>query len=86
MSNMVLFGLFDDSEATLLRKCTLFYFTIASDEVPKAFDINRIYSLTNHRIRTDLQPVLRKKERFDLPVAQKRVEEYLTALLVFHAK
>ena len=82
MSNMVMFDLFDDSEASLLRKCTLFYFTIAGDEVPKTFDINRIYSLTNHRIRTDLQPVLRKKERFNLPAAQKRVEEYLTALLV----
>ena len=65
-----------------LPKCVLFYFTIASDEVPDSFDINRIYSLTNHRIRTDLQPVLRKKERFDLLSAQKRVETYLTELLV----
>lgn len=80
--NMITFGLFDESEAAMLRKCVLFYFTIASDEVPEIFDINRIYSLTNHRIRTDLQPVLRKKERFDLSAAQKRTEEYLTELLV----
>jgi len=79
---MVTYGLFDESETAILRKCVVFYFTIASDEVPDSFDINRIYSLTNHRIRTDLQPVLRKKERFDLLSAQKRVENYLTDLLV----
>jgi len=82
INNMVTYGLFDESETAILRKCVVFYFTIASDEVPESFDINRIYSLTNHRIRTDLQPVLRKKERFDLLSAQKRVEKYLTDLLV----
>ena len=82
INNMITFGLFDESEAAILRKCVVFYFTIASDEVPEAFGIKRIYSLTNHRIRTDLQPVLRKKERFDLAAAQKRTEEYLTGLLV----
>ena len=80
--NMITFGLFDESETAVLRKIAVFYFTIASDEIPESFDIKRIYSLTNHRIRTDLQPVLRKKERFDLSSAQKRVEGYLTDLLV----
>ena len=86
INNMVTYGLFDESEAAILRKCVLFYFTIASDEVPDSFDINRIYSLTNHRIRTDLLPVLRKKERFDLPSAQKCVETYLNELLVLDEK
>lgn len=31
-------------------------------------------------------PVLRKKERFDLPLAQKSVTEYLTNLLVVNGK
>jgi hypothetical protein len=79
---MITFGLFDESEAEILRKCVVFYFTIASDEAPEVFDIKRIYSLTNHRIRTDLHPVLRKKERFDLTAAQKQTEEYLTELFV----
>ena len=85
MSNMVTFGLFSESEAEILRKCTLFYFTIASDEVPEQSNIKRIYSLTAHKIRTDLQPVLRKRERFDLLAAQKRVEGYLTELLTLTA-
>ena len=79
---MITFGLFDESEAATLRKCVIFYFTIASDEVPESFDINKIYSLTNYRIRTDLQPVLRKKEYFDLHTAQNRVEQYLTELFI----
>ncbi|MCL2775324.1 MAG: nucleotidyl transferase AbiEii/AbiGii toxin family protein [Oscillospiraceae bacterium] len=82
VNNMITYGLFDESEAAMLRKCVMFYFTIASDEVPEIFDIKRIYSLTNYRIRTDLQPVLRKKDRFDLLAAQNRVEKYLTELLV----
>ena len=82
INNMITFGLFDESEAATLRKCVVFYFTIASDEVPDNFDIKKIYSLTSHRIRTDLQPVLRKKERFDLNAAQERTEKYLSELLV----
>jgi len=82
INNMITSGLFHESEAAILRKCVVFYFTIASDEVPEIFDIKIIYSLTNHRIRTNLQPVLRKKERFDLAAAQKRTDEYLTELLV----
>ena len=84
MSNMVSFGLFDESESSLLRKCVLFYLTISSDEVPDSFDINRIHGLTNHVIRTDLQPVLRKKDSFDLQSAQKDVADYLTRLLVIN--
>ena len=31
MSNMVRYGLFDESDSSLLRKCALFYLTISSD-------------------------------------------------------
>ena len=81
INNMVAFGLFDEPESVTLRKCAVFYFTITSDDVPVNFDINRIYSLTNYKIRTDLQPVLRKKERFDLLAAQNRTKKYLSELL-----
>ena len=80
INNMVALGLIDESKAATLRKCMIFYFTLASDEVPESFDIGKIHNLTNYRIRTDLQPVLRKKERFDLFSAQNRVEKYLTEL------
>ena len=80
INNMVLFGLFSEADLPILRKCALFYFTISGDEVPEDINVGRIYGLTNHMIRIDLQPVLRKKERFNLQAAQKRVDEYLTGL------
>ena len=82
MSNLVKYGLFGENESAMLRKCVLFYLTVTSEEIPEKFDFNPIQSLTFHRIRIDLMPVLRKKEKFDLPAAQKSVTEYLTNLLV----
>jgi len=86
MSNLVKYGLFDEQESVLLRKCILFYLTVTSDEIPDKFDFSPIQSLTFHRIRIDLMPVLRKKEKFDLPAAQKSVTEYLTNILVLSDK
>jgi predicted nucleotidyltransferase component of viral defense system len=82
INNMLMSELFNEAESTLLRKCVIFYFTVASDEVPDSIDLGIIYSLTEHIIKTDLQPVLRKKERFDLAAAQLRVSKYLKKLFV----
>jgi predicted nucleotidyltransferase component of viral defense system len=82
VNNMVSNELFDESEESMLRKCIVFYFAVGSEEPSKQFDIDRIDGLTSHRIRTDLQPVLRKRDWFDLPDAQERVKKYLTDLLV----
>jgi hypothetical protein len=82
VNNMISNELFDESEKSMLRKCVVFYFAVGSEEPPKQFDIGRIDGLTSHRIRTDLQPVLRKRDWFDLPDAQERVKKYLTGLLV----
>jgi hypothetical protein len=64
----------------MLRKCAVFYVAVGSEEPPETFDIGRIDSLTPHKIRTDLQPVLRKRDWFDLSAAQECVKEYLTRL------
>jgi predicted nucleotidyltransferase component of viral defense system len=82
INQMVLAGLFDESESIMLRKCAIFYFAVGTEETPKDFDFERIFSLTSHKIRTDLQPVLRKRDWFDLPAAQERVRTYLGSLLV----
>jgi predicted nucleotidyltransferase component of viral defense system len=86
MSNLIKYDLFDEQESIMLRKCVLFYLTVTSEEIPDKFDFSPIQSLTFHRIRIDLMPVLRKKERFDLPAAQKRVTEYLTNILLLSNK
>jgi predicted nucleotidyltransferase component of viral defense system len=81
INNMVALGIISPTNSDILRKCVVFYAAIASDEAPMQFDVDRIYSLTNYKIRTDLQPVLRKKERFDLSSAQQTVKGYLNDLL-----
>lgn len=82
INNMLYFGLFDEVQEELLRKCVVFYTAVCSDTISDLFDINRIDSITKYKIRTDLLPVIRKKERFDLPSAQSRVKKYLTKLLI----
>lgn len=56
----------------------LFYTAISGD----GLNTESIFSLTKHKIISDLQPVLRKKERFDLEIAQNNVKSYLDNLLV----
>jgi len=73
---MVAFELFDEFEETMLRKCVMFYSAIGSEIPPEKFDIDCIDSLTSYKIRTDLQPVLHKRDWFDLSAAQERVKGY----------
>jgi predicted nucleotidyltransferase component of viral defense system len=82
INNMVELRLFDESEEALLRKCSVFYYAVGNNEPFEALDIRRVDSLTEYKIRTDLQPLLRKRERFHLPAAQKRVKDYLHNIFV----
>ena len=77
MFNMQKYGLFDETQEPLFRKCIMFYAAIASEY----FDLNGIGSISARKIRTDLTPVLRRGERFDLACAQKQVKDYLAAIL-----
>jgi len=81
INNMITLKVFNKSEESMLRKCVIFYAVITSEELAEGFDIDRIDNLTKYKIRTDLQPLLRKSNWFDLPVAQERVKVYLRHLL-----
>jgi hypothetical protein len=81
ISNLVKFGLFDESEEPLLRKCVMLYAVIAADTVPERFDLSGIGKLQPYKIKTDLLPVLRHGEYFDLAVAREETTRYLTSLL-----
>lgn len=78
VNNMIYFGLFDETELPLLKKCAIFYYVISSKAVSETFNLKKIDELTEYKIRTDLYPVIRKKERFDLTAAKKRVINFLT--------
>lgn len=75
------FGLIDESEEPLLRKCVVFYSAIGAESPPFEFQFNTIDQVTQNRIKTDLYPVLRNKDRFDLKSAQLQVKAWLESLL-----
>lgn len=80
--NMVKFGLFDESEGEMLCKCAVFYSAIGAERPPKNFALKNVEKVSAMQIKRDLNPVLRKGEKFHLEEAQKEVREYLTSVLV----
>ena len=79
--NMITFGLFDDSQAEMLKKCVVFYTAVSSEETPQDISLSKMDGLVFHDIRTKLIPMLRKKEKFDFAFARERVREYLGTVL-----
>lgn len=79
---MLIFGLFDESEQELLRKCVVFYSAIGTEETPTEFSFDKIAAIRQGRIKTDLLPVLRNSVFFDVKAAQNECIGYLKELLV----
>lgn len=80
--NMIHFGLFDESEEELLKKCVIFYAAISAKDINKPFDTKAIDSITKRKIKTDLLPVIKRRDDFDLEPAKKLVKEYISDLMV----
>lgn len=80
--NMIRFGIFDESEEEMLRKCVIFYAAISAKEINKTFDTKGINSITKRKIKTDLYPVIKIKDDFELESAKKIVKEYISDLMV----
>ncbi len=79
--NLVKFGLIDESDKPLLRKCVVFYSAIGSEYPPFIFQYNTIDQVTQKSIKTSLYPVLRNKDKFDLKAAQLQVKAWLEGLI-----
>ena len=76
--NMIKYGLFRGrEEKDMLRKCAVFYMAAGNKETPETVSLDAIDAITWYRIKTDLLPVKRKKEKFDLDEAKQRVKTYL---------
>lgn len=80
--NMIRFGIFDESQEKLLKKCVIFYAAISAKDISKTFDTKAIDSITKRKIKTDLIPVIKRKDDFDLEPAKKIVKEYISDLMV----
>lgn len=82
MHNMVKYGLFGGLEQEMLRKCAVYYSAIGSENPPEKFAIENISNVSQKKIKTDLNPVLRRAEHFNLEAVQKEVRDYLSEILV----
>ncbi len=80
--NMIYFGLFDESQEALLRKAVVFYAAISAKEINKTFDTKAIDSITKQKIKTDLLPVIKRKDNFELESAKKIVKNYIADLML----
>lgn len=79
--NMIKFGLFDEEEQVLLRKCVVFYAAISAKEINKNFETKAIDKISKHKIRTDLYPVITKRDAFDLDSAKEYVKRFIAELM-----
>jgi len=77
VNNMVYYGLFDEPKINLLRKCAVFYMAVAGEIDDHGFNFQRLEDITPYRIKTELRPMLRNSERFDLRAAHDRVTPFL---------
>lgn len=78
VDNMVKYGLFNgNEERDMLRKCAVFYMAVGNREVPQKINIDAVDEITWYRIKTDLIPVKRKREKFNLDETKQRVKNYL---------
>ncbi len=80
--NMIRFGIFDEADESLLKKCVIFYAVISTKEIDKTFSTKAIDSITKRKIKTGLLPVIRKRVDFDLDAEKKNVKEYISDLMV----
>lgn len=82
MYNMVRYGLFDECEQEMLRKCVVFYSAIGGEKPPVQFELGNIGNVSMMQIKRDLNPVLKAREQFDLKIARKEVKNYLGDILI----
>ena len=78
LNYMICSNLFGEKELELYRKCVIFYLAIATQSPPKELDYSSIESITAHKIKTDLKPVIRVKDAFELEEAKKTVTAFLS--------
>lgn len=79
--NLVKSDLFNKSDEVLLRKNVVFYSAISSESPNIELQLSNIEQVTQHRVKTDLYPVLRSKEKYDLQSSQLQVKTWLVDLL-----
>lgn len=75
--NMIQYRLFKGNDLKELEKCVAFYSAVGAEHAPTGFRLDNIDSITMQKIKTDLYPVLRNSERFNLKNTQEIIKIYL---------
>ena len=77
LNNMIYYDLFDETDLELLRKAAVFYLAVAGDAEARGLNAERMSGITAYKIRTQLRPMIRSSERFDLQEAHDRVSAFM---------
>lgn len=77
LNYMIRHGLFDESEREQYRKCVIFYLAIATETTPTELSYAAIDTITPYKITTDLKPVIRDRDIFELDQAKHTVLDFL---------
>ena len=78
MNYMIKSGVIKEDDLELYRECVMFYFAISTDSPLMSYGTDEIENITNHTIFTDLVPVIRDRDIFQLEDAKKTVEGFLS--------
>ena len=81
MYNLQKYGILDEADENVFRKCVIYYGAIASVKVPEKFEIENIERVSAQKVKTDLTPVLHRAEHFNLNEAKGQVKGYLEKVL-----
>lgn len=65
----------------MFRKCFVFYATISVEKINRHFDTSAIDSLSFDKIRRDLFPVLKKRDKFTLEERRQQAKDYIAKLM-----
>lgn len=80
--NLIKSGFIKPEDYPFLKKCVVFYKSISDKEKTLTLSPLGIESISSYKVKTDLMPLLKKKEHFDLDDAKKQVSLFLKELLV----
>ena len=81
-NNMICSNLFSKPDLTLLRKCAVLYRAVAGELATGGFNSNKIEAITPYKVRTELLPMIRDTDRFDLQAARDRVTSFLAEYMI----
>lgn len=77
MNYMIRYCLFSEEELALYRQCVVFYLAVATEYPITEIDYRSMNGITPHKIMTDLKPVIRDRDAFDLDTAKETVMDFL---------